>query len=389
MATVSQRPGSAVPGLRVPRLGRAAQAAVVVAVMGVLYGALRGDFPWPSGLTWALNERMDAVYEWIVDNENSNVVFLYFFNYVSNLLDWLVRSLTELLAGMTWIGVTVAGTAVTLRWCGVRVALLVLAAFAALGLLGVWDASMATLALMVAGVLVSLAIGVPLGVLAGRSDRFQAAITPVLDAMQIVPAFAYLMPVVILFSVGYPAAVIATVIYAIPPAVRITALGIRGVSAEAVEAAESLGATGRQVLTKVQLPLARRSIMLGVNQTIMMALSIAVIASLIGGGGLGDVVISALTYLDVGEAVIGGAAIVVMAIALDRSTAAAGDRADPARRGSAVARSRRGLALTLAVPVVVVATVLAARAAGVGSYPDEVTIGDYIYRTSFRDDLTG
>jgi glycine betaine/proline transport system permease protein len=362
VATVSQRPGSNLAGLRTPPLGRPARAALIVAAVAVLYVALRGEFPWPSGLTWGLNERMDTVYEWIVDNQNTNVVFLYFFNYISNFLDWLVRSLTDLLTGMTWVGVTVAATAATLRWCGLRVALLVLAAFAAFALMGVWEAGMATLALMVAGVLVSLAIGVPLGVLAGRSDRFQSAITPVLDAMQIVPAFAYLMPVVILFSVGYPAAVIATVVYAIPPAVRITALGIRGVPREAVEAAESLGATGRQVLTKVQLPLARRAIMLGVNQTIMMALSIVVIASLIGGGGLGDVVVSALTYLDVGEAMIGGAAIVIMAIALDRSTAAAGDRVDRGPRHTTAAGARRLRLLTFALPVGILATVLVARA---------------------------
>ena len=144
----------------------------------------------------------------------------------------------------TWVGTLAAAVLIVLRFGGWRAALIVLAAFASFALMGLWEESVQTLALMLAAVPLSLGIGMPLGVAAGRSPRVHRAITPVLDAMQIVPAFAYLMPVVILFSVGPAAAVICTMIYAVPPAVRITALGIRGVTADTVEASRAYGATG-------------------------------------------------------------------------------------------------------------------------------------------------
>jgi glycine betaine/proline transport system permease protein len=371
-----------------PRVGRPHLVLLVVAVMVVAYQFLANDFPWPSGLVIPLQRWMDELYNWIVDNQNTSPIFIYFFNPISNFLDWLVTSLTDLLDGMTWIGVTFAGAVLALRHCGWRVTILVVASFLSFGLMGLWDESMQTLALMAASVAVSLVIGIPLGVVAGLNDRFLRAITPVLDAMQIVPAFAYLMPVVVIFSVGAPAAVIATVVYAVPPAVRITALGIRGVSTNAVEAAESMGSTRLQVLHKVQLPLARRTIMLGVNQTIMMALSMVVIASIIGGAGLGDTVINALTKLDVGQAAVGGAAIVIMAIALDRATAAAGLRADRTSHHLTGSARRRLHWLTLAMLPAIVVVCLVARAFGVTGYPDTVTIGNYVYNTSFNSQLT-
>jgi glycine betaine/proline transport system permease protein len=360
------------------RVGRPLLVVLVIAIMVVLYPLLRNDSPWPSGLSYALNARLDEVYNWIVDNQGSSWIYVYFLNQISSFLNWLVTSFTDLLNGMTFVGVGLALVGITLRWCGWRASLVVTGALLSFGVMGLWAESMQTLALMVASVIVSLAIGIPLGIWAGRSNGFNKVITPVLDAMQIIPAFAYLMPVVILFSVGNPSAVIVTVIYAIPPAVRITALGIRGVPANSVEAADSLGATRMQVLGKVQLPLARRTIMLAVNQTIMMALSMVVIASLIGGAGLGDTIISSLTYLDVGSATIGGAAIVILAIALDRSTSAAGARADLTHHESPETKRRLRLLTAGGLVGVVVATLIA-RVAGAGAFPNALSArGDLV-----------
>jgi glycine betaine/proline transport system permease protein len=203
---------------------------------------------------------------------------------------------------------------------GWRLALLAVSGFASLGVLGLWDASMATLSLMLAAVFLAVLIGVPLGIVIGRSDRASAIVTPILDVMQIMPTFAYLAPITLLFLIGAASSTIATLIYAIPPAIRITALGIRSVSETTVEASEALGSTRWQVLTKVQLPLARRVIGLGVNQTIMMALSMVVITGLIGAPGLGRNILQALSKVDVGAAFDPGLAIVILAIVLDRLT---------------------------------------------------------------------
>ena len=163
---------------------------------------------------------------------------------------------------------------------------------------------------------------------------------PVLDTMQVLPAFAYLLPVVLVFGIGVPAAVLATVVYAAPPMARLTALGLRGADKEVLEAVESLGATARQRLLTARIPLARKELLLGLNQTIMMALSMAVIASVIGAGGLGDRVYQALASVDVGAALAAGIPIVLLAVVLDRVTGAAGERS---ARSRAAGRARLGV----------------------------------------------
>ena len=204
-------------------------------------------------------------------------------------------------------------------------------AFTALAMLliaamGLWQETMQTLALVIGASIIALAAGLPLGVAMARRDGVAAVIRPVLDFMQTMPPFVYLIPAAIFFGLGKVPGTIATVIFAMPPAVRLTNLGIRQVSQENVEAGLAFGCTSRQLLYKVQIPLAMPSIMAGINQTIMLALSMVVIASMIGAGGLGNTVLTGIQRLDVGLGFEGGLGVVVLAILLDRMTQSFGTR---------------------------------------------------------------
>ena len=330
--------------------GRTGLVLAVAIVMVAAFFGWKNQVPWPASLTWnELAHHLDSFQTWLSDRRNVADPNLFFraFNGLATFLDNLVGWLSSFFFNLTWVGTTALGTLVVLRYGGRRAAVGVLGAFFCFAAMGLWEASMRTFALTFASVGLSLAIGIPLGILAGRSDRFQRAVTPVLDTMQIIPAFAYLMPIVILFSVGPGAAVVTTLIYSIPPAIRITSLGIRGVPTNTVEAATALGATRMQTLLKVQLPLARRLLLLSVNQTILFALSMVVIAGLIGGQGLGDVVTSGL-YSNPALAFLAGAAIVIMAIALDRATEAMAIRTDPTHRHLTEGKQRRLRLFTLA-----------------------------------------
>lgn len=190
--------------------------------------------------------------------------------------------------------------------------------------LGYWSQSTETISLVLTATIISVVLGVPLGILAAANDRMQRVITPVLDFMQTMPAFVYLIPAVFFFALGAVPGVIASVIFAMPPTIRFTSLGIRQVAAELIEAADAFGSTPLQKLIKVQLPLAKPTIMAGVNQTIMLSLSMVVIASMIGAGGLGAVVLQAISRLEVGKGFEGGLAIVIIAIILDRITQSLG-----------------------------------------------------------------
>ena len=277
---------------------------------------------FPADWNIHLREPLDAFKKWVVGNRATSPLFVYFFEPISAFVDFVIRRSEAFLLWLPWPVIVASFFLLGNKFGGLRLGLLTTVCLLFMGLTGLWDASMQTLALMVAAVLISLVIGIPLGVWTARSNRAEAVLRPILDGMQTMPAFVYLIPVVLFFGIGRVPAVIAAVIYAVPPAVRLTNLGLRRVPEDVLEAAEAFGSTPRQSLVKVEIPQALPSIMTGVNQTIMMALSIVVIASLVGAGGLGDVVLKSLRQLKVGEALEGGLAIVAMAILLDRLSAA-------------------------------------------------------------------
>ncbi|MGQ5635533.1 MULTISPECIES: ABC transporter permease [unclassified Streptomyces] len=321
---------------------------------------------WPHELTVSVTKPLTGASDWVIDHRDSHPLFLYFLGHLSNAVVVAVRAVYLTLLAAGWPGVTVLGALVAWRVAGPRLAAGTAVAFLACGALGMWVPTMQTLALMVVAVLASVAVGVLLGLAAGLSDRMDRALRPVLDTMQVLPAFAYLLPVVLVFGIGVPAAVLATVVYAAPPMARLTALGLRGADPEVLEAVESLGATRRQRLLTARIPLARAELLLGLNQTIMMALSMAVIASVIGAGGLGDRVYQALASVDVGQALAAGIPIVLLAVVLDRVTAAAGAADDSAARPKTV-----GWVYALAVTV---AAALAARLLGRLDWPSGWTL---------------
>ncbi|MFJ8952019.1 MULTISPECIES: ABC transporter permease [unclassified Streptomyces] len=307
-------------------LGKIVLLAVVAAVLIPLAHAKWSSGTWPHDLTVDLTEPLGKATDWIIDNRDSHPLFLYFFGYISNAVVLSVRAVYLVLLAAGWAGVTAAVGLITWRVAGWRSAAFATIAFLACGILGMWVPTMQTLALMVIAVLISVIVGALLGLAAGLSDTMYRGLRPVLDTMQALPAYAYLLPVVLVFGMGVPAAVLATVVYAAPPMARLTALGLRSVDGGVMEAVTSLGATARQRLLSARLPLARKELLLGLNQTIMMALSMAVIASVIGAGGLGDRVYQALASVDVGAALAAGIPIVLLAVVLDRVTAAAGAR---------------------------------------------------------------
>jgi len=270
--------------------------------------------------------------------------------WVSQFVDWLVDNYRDFFQAIKWpveqtlngfdaglnalpAFIVIAFLAIAAwRFSGKGLAIFTIVSMTIIGLLGLWEDTMTTLAMVLSSVLFCALVGIPLGIWSGRNDAFETSIRPVLDAMQTTPAFVYLVPIVMLFSVGNVAGVLATIIFALPPIIRLTSLGIRQVHPELVEAAQAFGATNWQVLIRVQVPLAMPTILAGLNQTIMMALSMVVIAALIGAGGLGSPVILGLNTLDIGRAVIGGLSIVLMAIVLDRVTQSMAQQKKRARK---------------------------------------------------------
>lgn len=338
-----------------PKLSRwLAYTLAVLALIGValfLHLTDRAPVGFPAEWDLRLREPIEEFKTWAIRSRGSHPIFRYFFDPIRNLIEANLRGLERLLLAIPWPALFVLLYAIGYRAGGHGVALLSVMGVAVMGLFGLWQQSIETLALMGVSVAIALVIGIPTGIMAARAPRFEALLRPLLDAMQTMPAFVYLIPVVLFFGIARAPSVIATVIYALPPAIRLTSLGIRQVDGDTLEAADAFGATAWQKLVKVQLPLALPSILLGVNQTIMMALGIVVIAALIGAGGLGWEVLDALRRLRVGQALEAGLAIVLMAVIFDRVSAgfAQGSQPAPARPNNGQ-RGRRGTTLRENVP---------------------------------------
>jgi glycine betaine/proline transport system permease protein len=325
-------------------------ASVVIVLVGL---QLTAGFPEK----WVIDigHWFESAENWILENDDTSWIFVNVLTPVKNGINALFDNLVVFLNRLTWFGFLTTAVAISGALAGWRMAIVAGVGFAAMGFLGLWEQSIETLALVLVAVAIALLIGVPLGIWAGRHDRVERILRPILDGMQTIPAFSYLIPLVLLFSIGTTTALIATVIFALPPAVRLTSLGVRGVPASTLEVAGAYGATGRQTLRKVQLPLAKPSIMLGVNQTIMMALGMVVIAAVVGFQGLGREVYNALQSLNVGEALNAGLAIVAMAIVLDRVSYAWSQRSRTRRgRSGFTAFGRAFSSRTMWILVVVV-----------------------------------
>lgn len=265
-----------------------------------------------------------------------------FFNWFQGAFDWLITFVNVVVGGLynglevvlakpLYLIMIVILAAIAWLCASWKVAVFTVIGFYVIRAVDQWENAMNTLALVLVAVVLALIIAIPLGIWAAKSKRFSAFIKPVLDFMQTMPSLAYLVPVVVLFSVGPVAGAIATIIFALPPGVRFTELGIRQVDTETVEAGAAFGASPSHILTRIQIPLAMPTIMAGVNQVIMLALSMVVLSGMVGAGGLGGDVVAALSQLEIGLGMEAGVAVVVVAIFLDRITSGLANRTPLAR----------------------------------------------------------
>ena len=272
------------------------------------------EFPENWVIRGDVQRFIDTNTEWVIVNWNA------FFRAINEAVLTILVPIENFLLWIPWWLVLIAVTAAAWKVLGRRLGIVTFVLLLVVDFLGMHDLAMQTLAIVVTSTLIALGFGMPLGILGAKNDRFDSAMRPILDSMQTMPSFVYLIPALMLFGLGKTPAVMATVIYAIPPLIRLTNLGIRQVDPEVVEAAKAFGSTSRQILVKVQLPMALPTIMAGVNQTIMMALAMVVIASMIGAKGIGIEVLNGIARLEPGRGLIGGVGIVIMAIIIDRIT---------------------------------------------------------------------
>ena len=272
-------------------------------------------FEFPENIDIPLDAWVDFAMDWILNT------FGGFFDALGNFILQFMLLVERFFLWIPWFIlvalVGVVGWRLMKRWF---LGLLMAGMLFSIGCLGQWEMAMSTLSLVTAAVIISLIIGLPLGIAMASSNAFEASIKPLLDGMQTMPSFVYLIPALMLFGLGKVPALFATIIYAVPPVIRLTNVGIREVSKDVVEAAHAFGSSYWQILFKVQLPMARPTIMVGINQTTMMALAMVVIASMIGARGLGLEVLKAINRIEVGRGFEAGLCIVFLAIIIDRIT---------------------------------------------------------------------
>jgi len=266
--------------------------------------------------TIPLDDWINSLIGFVVDR------FRPFFQAIGLPIRWTLQNIEGILNEMPPLIFIIAITLLAWKLAGKKVALYSIISLTLIGLIDVWEQAMVSLSLIITALVFCLIVGIPLGIICARSDRAEKIIRPLLDIMQTLPSFVYLVPVVMLFGIGEVPGIIATIIFAIPPLIRLTNLGIRQVSPEVIEAAIAFGSTPGQLLWEAQIPLAMPTILAGVNQAILMALSMSVVTSMIAVEGLGQMVLQGVGRLDVGLAAVGGLGIVLLAIMLDRLTQA-------------------------------------------------------------------
>ncbi len=320
-------------------------------------------------------------------NRTESFLFVYFFNpiraFISGFIELIMGVISmpadgNLIPLIGWFGTLVLVGFIVYATSNLRTALFSMFMLLLCGMLGMWLITLDTLAMTIGAVVLSLAIALPLGVWAGVNDRVMAILRPWLDLAQVLPTLVYLAPLALVFLIGIASATIATMIYSIPICIRITAHAIKSLKRGPLEAAESAGSTRWQVLTKVQLPMAKRTIILAINQTTLAALSFVVIAALIGAPGLGEPVVQALTIRNVGDGVVAGLAVVFLAIMLDRSTTAAVMREEQGFAAADAQKARRRIGLIVGAIITLVAIYLSRYLLWFAIFPEQLNFGEQV-----------
>jgi glycine betaine/proline transport system permease protein len=378
-------PGAAPPVAERERISRWIPAAAVVGVWIVVWYVTEGadTLAIPGTSRTGLHDSLTEWQNGLLASRDTNPV-MQFTNSIAEALrsavDWLQRMVVRSnpprpVPEIGWLGVTALATYVAMAVANWRIALLVLGSFLSFGVFGYWGDSLDLLIITGIAVAITVVIGIPLAVLIGTSPRANQVITLLLDLMQTMPTFVYLLPIVLFFGIGPSAAVVCTLVYALPPIIRIAGFGIREVSSTTIEATDSAGQTYWQRLVKVQLPMARKTIIVGLNQTILAALSMATLAAFVNGPGLGKPVLAALRVNNVGDAFVPGVLIVVMAVMLDRATTAASERSEKVARGGGGNPRQRRIVLAVGAAATLVAVYLSRTYKSLAEFP-VYTIGD-------------